>query len=161
VRAARRKTREALSINRGYTHRRIRAWSNRVNHDEVTDFTIANSYNCPDTCVSIVLAKPANGTHGVEGPLSTRDHASWAYALKAGAIIGPKRPFSGSALEFAVTAAATPPAAIGITSNDISDSALSATGGPDDAEPAASFSTPTPEPATNTTWTTPTKVTSP
>jgi hypothetical protein len=63
-----------------------------LNHDGIPDFTIANSYNCPDSCVSIVVAKPANGTHGVEGPLSTRGHASWAYALKAGAIIGPKRP---------------------------------------------------------------------
>jgi len=72
-----------------------------LNHDGITDFTIANSYNCPDSCVSIIVAKPANGTQGVEGPLSTRGHASWAYALKAGAIIGPKRPFSASALEFA------------------------------------------------------------
>ena len=72
-----------------------------LNHDGITDFTIANSYNCPDSCVSIVVAKPANGTHGVEGPLSSRGHASWAYALTAGAIIGPKRPFSASALEFA------------------------------------------------------------
>jgi hypothetical protein len=72
-----------------------------LNHDGITDFTIANSYNCPDSCVSIIVAKPANGTHGVEGPLSSQGHASWAYALKAGAIIGPKRPFSASALEFA------------------------------------------------------------
>jgi hypothetical protein len=72
-----------------------------LNHDGITDFTIANTYNCPDSCVSIIVAKPANGTHGVEGPLSSRGHASWAYALKAGAIIGPKRPFSANALEFA------------------------------------------------------------
>jgi hypothetical protein len=72
-----------------------------LNHDGITDFTITNNYNCPDSCVSSVAAKPANGSHGVEGPLSTRGHASWAYALKAGAIIGPKRPFSASALEFA------------------------------------------------------------
>jgi hypothetical protein len=25
--------------------------------------------NCPDSCVSSVAAKPANGTHGVEGSL--------------------------------------------------------------------------------------------
>jgi hypothetical protein len=79
-----------------------------LNHDGMTDFTIANSYNCPDTCVSIVVAKPANGTHGVEGPLSTRGHASWAYALKAGAIIGPKRPFSASRLEFAISGSCHP-----------------------------------------------------
>ena len=72
-----------------------------LNHDGIPDFTIANSYNCPDSCVSIVVAKPANGTHGVEGPLSSRGHASWAYALTAGAIIGPKRPFFANALEFA------------------------------------------------------------
>jgi hypothetical protein len=79
-----------------------------LNHDGITDFTITNSYHCPDTCVSIVVAKPANGTHGVEGPLSTRGHASWAYALKAGAIIGPKRPFSASALEFAISGSCHP-----------------------------------------------------
>jgi hypothetical protein len=59
-----------------------------LNHDGIPDFTITNSYNCPDSCVSIVVAKPANGTHGVEGPLSSRGHASWAYALTAGVIIG-------------------------------------------------------------------------
>jgi hypothetical protein len=72
-----------------------------LNHDGITDFTIRNMYNCPDSCVSSIAAKPANGNRGVEGPLSTRGHASWAYALKAGAIIGPKRPFSASLLEFA------------------------------------------------------------
>jgi hypothetical protein len=79
-----------------------------LNHDGIPDFTITNSYNCPDSCVSIVVAKPANGTHGVEGPLSSRGHASWAYALTAGAIIGPKRPFSASALEFAGSGVCNP-----------------------------------------------------
>jgi hypothetical protein len=58
-----------------------------LNHDGITDFTITNIYNCPDSCVSSVAAKPANGTHGVEGQLG-----AFAYALKAGAIIGPKAP---------------------------------------------------------------------
>ena len=79
-----------------------------LNHDGIPDFTITNSYNCPDSCVSIVVAKPAKGTHGVEGPLSSRGHASWAYALTAGAIIGPKRPFSASALEFAISGSCHP-----------------------------------------------------
>jgi hypothetical protein len=78
-----------------------------LNHDGLTDFTIANSYNCPDTCVSIVVAKPASGTRGVEGPVS-QGHASWAYALKAGAIIGPKRPFSASRLEGAISGSCHP-----------------------------------------------------
>ena len=79
-----------------------------LNHDGIPDFTITNSYNCPDSCVSIIVAKPANGTYGVEGPLSSQGHASWAYALKAGAIIGPKRPFSASALEFAGSGVCNP-----------------------------------------------------
>jgi hypothetical protein len=79
-----------------------------LNHDGLTDFTIANSYNCPDTCVSIVVAKPASGTRGVEGPLS-QGHAFWAYALKAGAIIGPKRPFSASRLEGAISGSLATP----------------------------------------------------
>jgi hypothetical protein len=67
-----------------------------LNHDGIPDFTIMNNYSCPDSCVSSVAAKPAKGTHGVEG-----QHGLWAYDLKAGAIIGPKRPFSASVLEVA------------------------------------------------------------
>jgi hypothetical protein len=160
-----------------------------LNHDGITDFTIANTYNCPDTCVSIIVAKPANWTHGVEGPLSTRGHASWAYALKAGAIIGPKRPFSASRLEFAISGSCHPAGShwcnlkrylglsfkihgkthygwarismesaggrikalvVGYAYETIAGKAIiaGATSGPDDAEPAASFSTPIPEPAT-------------
>jgi hypothetical protein len=159
-----------------------------LNHDGITDFTIANSYNCPDTCVSIVVAKPANGTHGVEGPLSTRGHASWAYALKAGAIIGPKRPFSASALEFAISGSCHPAGShwcnlkrylglsfkihgkthygwarismgsasgrlkavlLGYAYETIPGKAIiaGATSGPNDGEPTASFTMPTPEPA--------------
>src|SRR5580704_11058437 len=64
-----------------------------LNHDGITDFTISVTYHCPQTCVSAVLARPAKGTGGVEGHHS-RNGSDWAYALKAGVRIGPKRPFS-------------------------------------------------------------------
>jgi hypothetical protein len=154
-----------------------------LNHDGITDFTITNIYNCPDSCVSSIAAKPANGTHGVEGQRSL-----WAYALKAGAIIGPKRPFSASVLEFAGSGICHPDGShwcnlkrylglsfkihgkthygwarismgsargrikallLGYAYETIAGKAIiaGATSGPDDAEPAASLNTPTPEPA--------------
>jgi hypothetical protein len=160
-----------------------------LNHDGITDFTIRNMYNCPDSCVSSIAAKPANGNRGIEGPLSTRGHASWAYALKAGAIIGPKRPFSASLLEFAGSGVCNPAGShwcnlkrylglsfkihgkthygwarismgsgkgrieavlLGYAYETIADKAIiaGATNGPQDAEPAASYSPRTPRPAT-------------
>jgi hypothetical protein len=101
-----------------------------LNHDGIPDFTITNSYNCPDSCVSIVVAKPAKGTHGVEGPLSSRGHASWAYALTAGAIIGRSAHFLPVLWSSLAAASATPLAAIGAISNDISGSTLRFTGKP-------------------------------
>src|ERR1700733_10598252 len=73
-----------------------------LNHDGITDFTISVTYHCPQTCVSAVLARPAKGTGGVEGHHS-RNGSDWAYALKAGVRIGPKRPFSAKYLVFAVS----------------------------------------------------------
>ena len=101
-----------------------------LNHDGKTDFTIGNIYNCPDSCVSIVVAKPANGTHGIEGPLSTRGHASWAYALTAERSLARSAHFLPMLWSSLAAASATPLAAIGAISNDISDSALRFTGKP-------------------------------
>jgi hypothetical protein len=156
-----------------------------LNHDGITDFTIANSYSCPDSCVSSVAAKPANGTHGVEG-----QRGLWAYDLKAGAIIGPKRPFSASVLEVAGSGSChytgsshwcnrkrylgfsfkihgnthygwarismgsargrLKAVLLGYAYETIADKPIiaGATSGPDDAEPAALFTMPIPEPAT-------------
>jgi|HubBroStandDraft_2_1064218.scaffolds.fasta_scaffold48072_2 hypothetical protein len=75
-----------------------------VNHDGKTDFVITNSVNCPEgaTCVSTLFAKPANTNNGVEGLHSSHGGWNFAYALNAGARIGPKRPFPATAMVFAI-----------------------------------------------------------
>jgi hypothetical protein len=163
-----------------------------LNHDGKTDFVITNSVNCPNghTCVSTLFAKPANTNNGVEGLHSSHGGWNFAYALNAGARIGPKRPFPATAMVFAI--AGSCPVVRTSQWCKVTDRYLGlrfeihgkthygwarmtvglgthirarltgyafetipgkpiiagATKGPDDAEPAASFKTPTPEPAT-------------
>src|SRR5690348_12795850 len=65
-----------------------------LNHDKIADFTLLNTYSCnTDFCVDILSAIPSgvNGVEGMKGFLSI----PYASALKAGAVIGPKAPFSG------------------------------------------------------------------
>src|SRR5215467_7340578 len=66
-----------------------------LNHDGKTDFVISNSVNCPEgaTCVSTLFVKPANTKNGIEGLHASHGGWNFAYALDAGARIGPKRPF--------------------------------------------------------------------
>lgn len=65
-----------------------------LNHDKIADFTLLNTYSCnTDFCVDILSAIPSggNGVEGMKGFLSI----PYASALKRGAVIGPKAPFSG------------------------------------------------------------------
>jgi hypothetical protein len=62
-----------------------------LSHDGITDFTLRDLHHTTGTVVSGGLsAVPAAG-NGVEGTL-TRSRP-WAYALKRGAVVGPRRPF--------------------------------------------------------------------
>jgi hypothetical protein len=76
-----------------------------VNHDGKIDFVITNSVNCPEgaTCVSTLFAKPANTNDGIEGLPSSHGGWNFAYALNAGARIGPKHPFPATAMVFAIS----------------------------------------------------------
>jgi len=65
-----------------------------LNHDGKGDFIISNAYYCDtDLCQTDLIAKPTTGSRGVAGHHSG---GGWefAYALKGGAKIGPKVPFS-------------------------------------------------------------------
>jgi hypothetical protein len=65
-----------------------------LNHDGVADITFVNLYGCNfDYCYDVLNANPAggNGVEGAKGFLGI----PYAYALNAGAHIGPKHPFSG------------------------------------------------------------------
>ena len=65
-----------------------------LNHDKIPDFTLVNTYSCnTDFCVDIVsaLGARANGVEGQPGFLSI----PYAFALKAGSVIGPGQPFAG------------------------------------------------------------------
>jgi hypothetical protein len=65
-----------------------------LNHDKITDITLVDTYGCnTDYCYGRLSAIPAggNGVEGKKGFLSI----PYAYALKHGALIGPKEPFSG------------------------------------------------------------------
>jgi hypothetical protein len=65
-----------------------------LNHDKITDITLVNTYGCnTDYCYDRLSAIPAggNGVEGKKGFLSI----PYAYALKRGAPVGPKQPFSG------------------------------------------------------------------
>jgi hypothetical protein len=72
-----------------------------LNHDGKGDFVISNAYYCgTDGCQTDLIAKPTRGTQGVEGHQSG---GGWdfAYALKGGARIGPRVPFSAGFMVFA------------------------------------------------------------
>jgi hypothetical protein len=65
-----------------------------LNHDKITDITLVDTYGCnTDYCYGRLSAIPAggNGVEGKRGFLSI----PYAYALKHGALVGPKQPFSG------------------------------------------------------------------
>ena len=65
-----------------------------LNHDKITDITLVDTYGCnTDYCYGRLSAIPAggNGVEGKRGFLSI----PFAYALKHGALVGPKQPFSG------------------------------------------------------------------
>jgi hypothetical protein len=65
-----------------------------LNHDGVADITFVNYYSCNfDYCYEVLNANPAagNGVEGAKGALGI----PYAYALKRGAQIGSKHPFSG------------------------------------------------------------------
>jgi hypothetical protein len=65
-----------------------------LNHDKIADITLVNMYGCnTDYCYDRLSAIPAggNGVEGKKGFLSI----PYAYALKRGAPVGPKQPFSG------------------------------------------------------------------
>jgi len=65
-----------------------------LNHDKIADITLVNSYGCnTDYCYDRFSAIPAGG-NGVEGKKGFLSIPS-AYALKRGALVGPKQPFSG------------------------------------------------------------------
>jgi hypothetical protein len=67
-----------------------------LNHDGQADFAIRNIQYCDtdNTCTSFVSAI-RYGANGVEGTPGTMFQAARAYALKAGARINGKHPFSG------------------------------------------------------------------
>jgi hypothetical protein len=65
-----------------------------LNHDRLPDFTLVNKHDCnTDFCIDVLSAIPAagNGVEGKPGFLSI----PYAYALKRGALVGPKQPFAG------------------------------------------------------------------
>ena len=65
-----------------------------LNNDKIGDVALVNTRSCnTDFCVDILSAIPSggNGVEGKRGFLSI----PYAYALKRGARIGPKAPFSG------------------------------------------------------------------
>jgi hypothetical protein len=65
-----------------------------LNHDKITDITLVDTSGCnTDYCYGRFSAIPAggNGVEGKKGFLSI----PFAYALKYGALVGPKQPFSG------------------------------------------------------------------
>src|SRR5579872_4156298 len=65
-----------------------------LNHDKITDITLVDTYGCnTDYCYGRLSAIPVggNGVEGKKGFLSI----PFAYALKHGALVGPKEPFSG------------------------------------------------------------------
>jgi hypothetical protein len=67
-----------------------------LNHDGKPDFAIKNSFHCDidNTCTSLVSAI-RYGANGVEGTPGTEFTPPGAFALKAGAKIGPGHPFLG------------------------------------------------------------------
>jgi hypothetical protein len=65
-----------------------------LNHDQIADFILVNTYGCnTDYCVDALsaIAARGNGVEGAKGFLSI----PYASALQRGALIGAKQPFSG------------------------------------------------------------------
>jgi hypothetical protein len=62
-----------------------------LNHDGKTDFSLRNLHQTSGTVVSGGLSAVPAAVNGVEG-IHTRLRP-WAYALKGGAVIGPRQPF--------------------------------------------------------------------
>lgn len=65
-----------------------------LNHDRMADFTLANTHSCnTDFCVDVLsaLGSRGNRVEGQQGFLGI----PYAFALKAGSVIGPKQLFSG------------------------------------------------------------------
>ena len=65
-----------------------------LNHDGKGDFIISNEYSCVDSCNTFLVAKPTKGTQGVAGHYNVGHGFAFAYALRHGATVGPKVPFS-------------------------------------------------------------------
>jgi hypothetical protein len=131
-----------------------------LNHDGKIDFIISNVVEnpslCPQslTCVSLLFAKPTK-RNGVEGPRGTHGGYGYAYALKAGARIGPKHPFSATAMEFAISGSCFPFSRRSHWCKSANkylglrfEISAGVTKGPDDVEPTASLNTHATEPAT-------------
>jgi len=66
-----------------------------LNHDGLADFTIDNHSFFTDTIVATLGAYPAQPKNAVVGAQPQVGYPYYAYALKSGATVGPKQPFSG------------------------------------------------------------------
>jgi hypothetical protein len=67
-----------------------------LNHDGIADFKIDNHSFFTDTIVATLSAVPAEAGNGVVGAQPQIGFPYYAYALRRGAIVGPKRPFRGT-----------------------------------------------------------------
>jgi hypothetical protein len=63
-------------------------------------FELKNSYTCSDVCLGALFAQPLGPKDGVVGALcqGVFVEKECVYPLRAGAVIGPKQPFSGTLL---------------------------------------------------------------
>jgi hypothetical protein len=67
-----------------------------LNHDGTIDFTLVNTYACgTDMCLDSLTVSPSRRENGAAGT-ATFLNFPCAYALRAGAVIGPKLPFAGT-----------------------------------------------------------------
>ena len=66
-----------------------------LNHDGLADFKIDNHSFFTDTIVATLSAFPAQANNAVVGAQPQIGFPYYAYALKPGATVGPKQPFSG------------------------------------------------------------------
>ena len=67
-----------------------------LNHDGIADFKIDNHSFFTDTIVASLSAIPAQANNAVVGAQTHVGFPYSAYALKRGATVGPKQPFSGA-----------------------------------------------------------------
>ena len=67
-----------------------------LNHDGLADFTIDNHSFFTDTVVATLGAYPVQSNNAVVGKQPHVGYPHYAYALKRGATVGPKQPFSGA-----------------------------------------------------------------